>query len=74
MEENYQFVEVPTPLLTSHHRVGHSMSRLEVPVQMGSLLLLAYLIGMEASSALIARCAEFLVEVGDKMRSGSDQR
>jgi hypothetical protein len=69
----YQFINIPTPMLASHDGVCQSMSRLEVPVQVSSLLLLAFFVGVEASSALIAWCTEFFVEIGDEVRSGSNE-
>lgn len=49
------------------------MGGLEVPVQVSGLLLLAFIVYMEASSTLIAWLSKFLVEAEDEMGSGSNK-
>lgn len=71
-KDAYQFIDIPTPMLTSDQGVGHSVSRLEVPVQVSRFSPFAFFVGMEASSALTAWLAKFLVEAGYEMGSGSD--
>lgn len=69
----YQFINIPTPMLTSDYGVGHSVSRLEMPIQVSGFSPFAFFVGMEATSTLIARLAKFLVEAVDEMGSGSDK-
>jgi hypothetical protein len=71
-EETYQFINIPTPVLASHHRVGHSVSRLEVPVHVSGLFLLTFFICVEASSALVAWLAKFFIETENEMGSRSN--
>lgn len=56
-----------TPLLSLNHALVHA----EMPVHMRSLLLLAFLVSLEAASALRARDAEALVEAADQVGAGT---
>ena len=52
--DTYQFIDIPTSVLTSGFGFVHSLSDMKVPVHVSGLLLLALGIGLEASTTLCA--------------------
>jgi hypothetical protein len=71
--EAYQFIDVPAAMLASLNCIGHSMRGLEVPIHVGSFLLLAFFVGVETSPTLVAGLAKLLVKIEDEMRSRSGE-
>ena len=52
-------------------RLNHALVHAEMPIHMRGLLLLAFLVGLEAASALRARDAKALVEAPDQVGAGT---
>lgn len=71
MNDTYQLVDIPAPVLSTLLRLNHALVHAEMPVHVRGFLLLALLVGLEAASALRARDAETLVEAHDEVGSGT---
>jgi hypothetical protein len=69
--DTYQFINIPTPVLSPLLSLNHTLMHPEMPVHMRGLLLLAFLVSLEAASALRARDAEALVEATDQVGAGT---
>jgi hypothetical protein len=67
----YQFIEIPSPMLSSLLHIRHSLIDFEVPVHMGGLFFLTFFIWLKSSSALVAWLAKLFIEFEDEMWSRS---